>query len=389
MCASDDSADEKVIFTAAAQYNDRVLRKLQKALKRQPDVDISSALPARYQSLLASKKGFNEVSKASDQVAIKQASQSPPPDMPRRSSWTIDKTQPASIVYSLSSTVQAVLNEENLMWSESGHELSLALAGTLESATFLFNSVSSRHHFVAHFGDHVVVKAISEPDSTEYSTLQFLETRSPTIPAPRPHGVISIGNTWYMFMDLVPGVNLETVWPSLTEPQKEAISRDLNILLQQLRAVAFKPGTPLGGVGGQGCKDFRRHIRTSDAPIYSTEQLWNFMYGNARRKDTVYGKFLRKQTFPPRKQNIVFIHGDFRPANIMVDHSDEANIRITGLIDWEMSGFYPEDMECIKATNNLSSLDCDEWYLHLPELIDPRHHLESWYADLMWDPYVV
>ncbi|KJX92981.1 hypothetical protein TI39_contig4472g00002 [Zymoseptoria brevis] len=235
----------------------------------------------------------------------------------------------------------------------------------------------------------MIVKAISEPDSTEYSTLQFLEARSPTIPAPRPHGVISIGNTWYMFMDLVPGVNLETVWPSLTEPQKEAISRNLNILLQQLRSVPFEPGTPLGGVGGQGCKDFRRHIRTSDAPIYSTEQLWDFMYGNARKKDTVYGNFLRKQTFPPRKQNIFFIHGDFRPANIMVDHSDEASIQITGLIDWEMSGFYPEDMECIKATNNLSSLDCDEWYLHLPELIDPRHHLKSWHADWLWDPYVV
>ena len=43
--------------------------------------------------------------------------------------------------------------------------------------------------------------------------------------------------------------------------------------------------------------------------------MWDFMYGSARNKKTVYGKFLRNQTFPPREQRIVLIHGDFRPAN--------------------------------------------------------------------------
>lgn len=51
--ASDDAND-----TAgdAAAYNQRVLRKLAKAIERQPDLDLSSALPPQYQSKLTSKK---------------------------------------------------------------------------------------------------------------------------------------------------------------------------------------------------------------------------------------------------------------------------------------------------------------------------------------------
>jgi aminoglycoside phosphotransferase len=317
-----------------------------------------------------------------------QATLSPPPDTPLSPLWTIDKTQPASVVYPLSSTAQSLLSEENCHWSQSGDALSLAISGILESATFLFQSASDCHHFVARCGEHLVVKAISDPDSTEYTMLQFLETTLPVALAPKPHGVISIGDTWYMFMDFIPGVNLATAWPSLTETQKEDLSCELNILLYQLREVPFECGNPLGGLGGQGCKDLRRHTRTASAPIYSSEELWEFMYGCARNKDTVYGKFLRQQTFPPRKQKIVLTHGDFRPANIMVNHSIDADIRITGLIDWEMSGFYPEDIECTRALNNLSPIGNDDWYLYLPECISPRNHLESWHADWVWDPYI-
>lgn len=40
----------------AARYNQRILRKLGRALARQPDLDLSSALPPRYRSILISKK---------------------------------------------------------------------------------------------------------------------------------------------------------------------------------------------------------------------------------------------------------------------------------------------------------------------------------------------
>ena len=83
------------------------------------------------------------------------------------------------------------------------------------------------------------------------------------------------------------------------------------------------------------------------------------MYGSARNKETVYSKFLRSQTFLPREQRIVLIYSDFRPANIIVRYYEGERVQVTRLIDWEISGFYPKDLECVKALNNLSPIRND------------------------------
>lgn len=287
--------------------------------------------------------------------------------------------------------VEAILSEKEPRWSSENGYLSRAVCGILSSATILFQSVSDNDHFVARCSEHIVVKAISTADSTEYTTLKFLETKSQSLlaPAPAPHGVVAIGDVWYMFMSFVPGVSLDSVWQSLDQAQRQSLSCDLDAILLELHSIPFERGNALGGVAGQGCKDARRRIRTATVPIYTSEGLWDFMYGCARNQDAVYGKFLRAQTFPPRNQRIAFIHGDFRPANIMVQILEDSRVQVTGLIDWEMSGFYPEDLECVKALNNLSPIGNDDWYLFLPNCIAPRDHLESWHADLVWDPYVV
>ena len=44
------------------------------------------------------------------------------------------------------------------------------------------------------------------------------------------------------------------------------------------------------------------------------------------------------------KHRIVFSHGDLRPANIIVKDG-----HITGIIDWELGGWYPEYWEFVKA----------------------------------------
>lgn len=308
-------------------------------------------------------------------------------DTPQNAFPSIDASLSASVLYPLSAAVKSMLSAKEPQWSKNGY-LSLALSEVLHSAKVLFKSETDHNHFVARCSEQIAVKATSTVDSTEYETLKFLETRSPAILAPVPHGVIVVGKVWYIFMSFVPGVNLESVWQSLADSQKRSVSRDLDEMLVELHRIPFEHGNALGGLAAQGCKDTRRHNRTATSPIYSCEGLWEFMYGCARNKETAYGKFLRNQTFPPREQKIVFIHGDFRPANIMVEHQEGGRIQVTGLIDWEMSGFYPEDLECVKALNNLSPIGKDDWYLFLPECISPRNHLESWHADLVWDPYV-
>jgi aminoglycoside phosphotransferase (APT) family kinase protein len=44
------------------------------------------------------------------------------------------------------------------------------------------------------------------------------------------------------------------------------------------------------------------------------------------------------------KHSIMFTHGDFRPANIIVKDG-----HIAGTIDWELAGWYPKHWEFVKA----------------------------------------
>jgi hypothetical protein len=73
---------------------------------------------------------------------------------------------------------------------------------------------------------------------------------------------------------------------------------------------------------------------------------------------------------------IVFTHGDFHPRNIMViDMHDphaavgptsDTDIEVSGIIDWDTSGFYPEYWEELKALNTGSPYDPSDWWEHLP-----------------------
>lgn len=66
---------------------------------------------------------------------------------------------------------------------------------------------------------------------------------------------------------------------------------------------------------------------------------------------------------------IVFTHADFHPRNIMVVDLPDGSVELSGIIDWESSGFYPEYWELLKATNTRSVKDTSDWWDHLPPSI--------------------
>ncbi|WEW56195.1 tau 95 subunit of transcription factor TFIIIC [Emydomyces testavorans] len=70
-------------------------------------------------------------------------------------------------------------------------------------------------------------------------------------------------------------------------------------------------------------------------------------------------------------------------SNIMVsrDQKGDHAWKVTGIIDWEDSGFYPEYYESTTLTGNLSLVDEDDWYLYLPESISPLKFPVRWLVD--------
>ncbi|KAE8323655.1 kinase-like protein [Aspergillus sergii] len=73
-----------------------------------------------------------------------------------------------------------------------------------------------------------------------------------------------------------------------------------------------------------------------------------------------------------QEHQIVFTHGDFRPQNIMVEDGN-----VTGIIDWELSGWYPEYWEFANALNIWRWQN--DWGDYLLDILQPYYAERSFY----------
>lgn len=80
--------------------------------------------------------------------------------------------------------------------------------------------------------------------------------------------------------------------------------------------------------------------------------------------------------------------GDLRPENITVQYDNHNKYLISGILDWEKSGFYPDYFESTKATSNMSTSDTNDWYLYLPRCASPTRHPSPWLVDRIWDIHI-
>lgn len=262
------------------------------------------------------------------------------------------------------------------------------LRKAIQAGHIIWQSETSHNHSVVKCNERIVVKIIPGlEDHTEYTTMQFLMKHAPGIPAPRPLGVVTLKATSYIFMSFVPGITLDKIWSSLPEGQKDLISNQLNDLLLKLRNLQKPDHMPLGGVGGEGCKDTRRHTRSCTKVIATVAGFEDFLFSDPHFGCAVYIQVLRRLA-TSHPSTVVFSHGDIRPANIVVRANSDDQYAITGILDREKSGFYPDYFESLKTTSNMSTMDTDDWYLRLPRCSAPGTFPLRWLADRLWDVHV-
>lgn len=148
-----------------------------------------------------------------------------------------------------------------------------------------------------------------------------------------------------IFMAYTSTTTLADIWAGLDISQKRSIQDQLNKILTALSSLSHPTGKRLERVCGEGCKDIRRHFRRSTNPILTIEDFRGFSFPSLRT--SIFTEFinrLRQRYTPPQQSEIrcVFTHGDLRPDNITIEPSNDYQFRVTGLLDWEHSGFYPE-----------------------------------------------
>ena len=266
-----------------------------------------------------------------------------------------------------------------------------SILSTLEQwADVIWSSDSGNGRWVGKCSADIVVKVTTSiSDFTECTSLEYLEYHMPDLPIPRVHGLVVYNELAYLFVSFLPGSTLSEVWPALTNTQKEAVRDQLDSILTRLRQLERPDGMALGGVKGEGCKDARRSIKTCTRAIFSNADFWDFQYSEAPVGSPVYLTLLGKITRPLQASRCVFTHGDLRTSNIIVRAGEDGSYDISGIVDWEMSGFYPEDFECTKITNNLATNETSDWYLFLPPCVSPKKYPSRWLADFAWDKQVV
>ncbi|PQE25737.1 phosphotransferase enzyme family protein [Rutstroemia sp. NJR-2017a BBW] len=186
-------------------------------------------------------------------------------------------------------------------------------------------------------------------------------------------------------MEYIEGKTLQDIWGSLCSQQKDSISAQLRIHMDQLRTLP-SPGSPgyYGSIGRRGLLDgifWTGNDVTDglDGPFDTELELNEAMcrkaiFNNSSMAEKVefYGR-----AFPAvlNGHAPIFTHGDFQRKNILIRLEDDTfNVAI---IDWEFAGWYPTYWEYALAIFACGAWR-DDWHRWVDKILDPFYNEYAW-----------
>ena len=224
------------------------------------------------------------------------------------------------------------------------------------------------------------------------------------VPLPRviPEDTAFFPSVGSLAMSRISGSQLNTRWDALDHGTKERVCNDIWSLVAKLRAILKPPelehlfqcsadGTAtssdplieqlsesatlnLGASASDGnaledqirrnFAEMGQHIEVGEDGSMSLQKSELNNDTNVRLR--VYQRYLyfngrlHAGDLPfmlPHSTRSVFTHGDLCPRNILVNES----LRITGIVDWEAAGWYPEYWEYINMWKPSGDTDWQEW----------------------------
>ncbi|KAL3447634.1 kinase-like domain-containing protein [Aspergillus insuetus] len=204
-------------------------------------------------------------------------------------------------------------------------------------------------------GSHLILKDRGARLKTpEVPNIQLVRDQT-SIPVP------TVVETWeeseraMILMKRIPGVPLSDAWPRLATHEKEQIARQTAEYLLQLRNLQSEKMQALGGQPIYSNFLFRnKKSDLTHGPLASDDELWADMEQGLDDAVPQAARILLRNRMPPAAP-YTFTHNDLTNVNIMVE-----NASLTGIIDWEMSGFFPVWWEYV-CTSVAHSEEDKEW----------------------------
>ena len=162
-------------------------------------------------------------------------------------------------------------------------------------------------------------------------------------------------------MSFIPGQQLDCLWDKLDEHTKERICHETWGMIFQWRQIPRPPSLSQFyqclADGSHTTEDkLLENLDNPPEPLCDDEAVRvrihrrYLHYAGQKYADTL-------PTMLPRSNVSVFTHGDIAPRNIMVDES----AHITGIIDWEIAGWYPEYWEYANMMKPSGDVDWQGW----------------------------
>ncbi|CAG8045348.1 unnamed protein product [Penicillium olsonii] len=366
-------------LSEAARLNRKTVDQIGVLLHYQPEANLREMIPTSYDRLYRWANPKEEL-KAPSQPAREAL------DWLRQ---IIDPITTATIVYPLSTRASELLNQPLTADGMSGTS---TLASTLKDLCLksdIIFELSIRKGAVLKCSEDLIIKTFpSSRGFTEYHNLQYLAEKTPDLPIPKPHGLIMLDSIGIMLMSYVPGTTLQKVWPSLSPDGKLSIQKQLEEIFSRIREIRQDDGIELGDAQGEGVKDDRIMDMFSRKGITMARDFDKLQFSAKHRASPFYVKLLRSFLEEDCKtlQGSVFTHGDLKKSNIMAQEDPEnaGHFVITGIIDWEDSGFYPEYYEATRLSSGQSIDHDDDWYLYSPHCISPLRFPVRWLVDRLW-----
>ncbi|KAL6353685.1 hypothetical protein LRP88_12998 [Fusarium phalaenopsidis] len=234
-------------------------------------------------------------------------------------------------------------------------------------------------------GSRMVIKERStKPPNFEAAALGFIRSNT-AIPVP---GIIKDWteepDRYFLAMDRVPGEPLTKIWPGMSELDRHRIAEQAAGHLAELRSLQSPRLESLGNQPLYSAFLFRNGYGLPHGPFTSDDQLWEEMAKALPWLSEKASGRLRKR-MPPAAP-YTFTHGDLSTDNIIIQDGN-----ISGIIDWEASGYFPAWWESTALTIVQSDYD-REWKLllrkhmeeHIKEHLDAHKFWSDYYALSMY-----
>jgi hypothetical protein len=164
-----------------------------------------------------------------------------------------------------------------------------------------------------------------------------------------------------IFMTHISGNPLSELLPEMDEPTLSQIVSEISDQVKKLRDLPDHGY--IGSVYRGVCLDpiFRSGKTGGPGPFTSEKAMTEFLLKNRPGQSLPIEHHLRNY-MNSETHNIVFTHGDLAPRNILVRDG-----HLSGIVDWQMAGWYPEYWESVKL---LSTLPRDgAWFRHIEKIV--------------------